>query len=435
MTTHFLVLSNYGLRLLFHEAQTRSADMIARDPVLGPMAAIFTHGRSPLREVSLADHLFEMGLVTRVDASVDDAAVRLRYARNPLEHVTRLVFEFTRRCNFRCKHCRNAGVREAPERRTTATLEAVDAMAAIGVRRFDFIGGEVTKFGDGWLDVVRRASRVKGATVGVVTNGWFLEEECFEAAGEPYPDDVSYLRGLGNQGVTHMIFSLDGPAAVHDRWRRKPGLHARILRSFDRVREAGLVPRVSLVLRKGESREWLEPVARAAYPTASSAAEAMTLLFQDDTNYVSNFIDVGAGAQLRREGFRLDDVPDDLLRCKSYFRPSPSLRIQANGELSTCPLLDAGEGYGNVSERGLVSVLNGMQDAFVYRLHADNRIARYRHLVSPDWFGDRVEHVCSVRAALTLIARGLDEQGIDPGDERAAQRVVEHVAERTRCTA
>jgi hypothetical protein len=276
---------------------------------------------------------------------------------------------------------------------------------------------------------------VTGATLGVVTNGWFLEEECFEAAGERYPDDVTYLRNLGDSGVTHMIFSLDGPATLHDRWRRRPGLHARILRSFDRVRDAGLVPRVSLVLRKGESPEWIEPVARAAYPTASSAAEALALLFQDDTNYVSNFIDVGAGAQLRRGGLRLEDVPDDLLRCRSYFRPSPSLRIQANGELSTCPLLDAGEGYGNVNERGLVSVLNAMQDAFVYRLHADNRIAEYRRFLSADWFGDRVEHVCSMRAALTLIARELDDQGIDPGDDRAAQCVVEHVAERTRCTA
>ena len=74
-----------------------------------------------------------------------------------------------------------------------------------------------------------------------------------------------------------------------------------------------------------------------------------------------------------------------------------------------------------------------MQDAFVHRLHAEHQIATYRPLLE-GWFGERVEHVCSMRAALTLVARELHEQGIDPGDKDAARPVLDAVARRTRGT-
>lgn len=128
----------------------------------------------------------------------------------------------------------------------------------------------------------------------------------------------------------------------------------------------------------------------------------------------------------------VEQVPDELLRCKNYFRPSPSLRIQSDGELSLCPLLDAGEGYGNVNERGIIDVVNGLQEAFVYRLHAERRIASYRHLYVGRRFGDRVGHVCSMRAALTLMARELHDLGVDPNDMEAAEPVIRRVARRTR---
>lgn len=432
MPERYLLLSNYGIRFLQNEARSRSADELANDPVLGTMTAIWSRKAVPFDAGTLQVQLLDAGLATSFVGPIDAQAIQLRYRRNPLENVRSVVFEITRRCNFRCMHCRNAGVRETPAQRSEAQVGAVQEMAALGIRRFDFVGGEVTRFGDGWLDIVDRVACVPGAIAGVVTNGWFLERENFEAAGETFPNDEVYLAHLRERGVTHAIFSLDGPAALHDEWRRSPGLHARIVRGFDRVRAAGLVPRVSLIVRKGEPTAWLLPIARRLYAHAATDEEAYRLLRQDDTNYASNFIDVGGGAELQQGGVRPDEVPEELLRCKNYFRPCPSIRIQASGELSLCPLLDAGEGYGNVNERGLVSVVNELQEAFVYRLHAERHIGAYRHLLTPDWFGERAVHVCSMRAALTLIARELHQHGIAADDVEGARPIVKRVARRTR---
>ena len=38
-------------------------------------------------------------------------------------------------------------------------MEAADVMVPLGVERFDFIGGEVTLYGNRWLDVVRHIAR------------------------------------------------------------------------------------------------------------------------------------------------------------------------------------------------------------------------------------------------------------------------------------
>ena len=43
--------------------------------------------------------------------------------------------------------------------------EAVDLLAGMGLRRFDFIGGEVTQYGEGWLEVARHIRTWSDTTV------------------------------------------------------------------------------------------------------------------------------------------------------------------------------------------------------------------------------------------------------------------------------
>lgn len=268
------MLTNYGIRFLFEEARHRTVEELGLDPRLGLMSKVWRRKVVAAGETVVEAGLIADGVLAVSGEPVDEAAIALRYARNPLEHVTRVVFEVTRKCNLRCLHCRNAGVRNTRAQPSERQEEAAAALARMGIRRFDFIGGEVTRYGDGWLKIVDRVAGIDGVVVGVVSNGWFLRQKRFEAAGETFEDDASYARYLRARGVTHVIFSIDGPAELHDRWRGTPGLHARIVGSFDRMRDAGLVPRVSLVLRKQESPAWLAPIASVLYPESGGGRAA-----------------------------------------------------------------------------------------------------------------------------------------------------------------
>jgi hypothetical protein len=140
----------------------------------------------------------------------------------------------------------------------------------LGIHRFDFIGGEVTRHGRGWLDLVEYIrGREPRALVGVVTSGWFLGQHDFSIADGRCSDDRAYLSELRGRGVTHVIFSLDGPEGLHDRWRRSPGLYRRILQGFEAVKGAGLDPRVSLVTAPSLVPEalnaWLDGLAARIY--------------------------------------------------------------------------------------------------------------------------------------------------------------------------
>jgi Radical SAM superfamily len=424
-----LILTNYGHRLASQHLARGDAAALAADEELATLARAQESLSLPDDDSPLQRRLVERGWLAHQAGPIDREALQLRYRRNPLEHVERVIFEMTTLCNLDCGHCRNGNLAPTTTGHVDRLLEVVDLMVPLGVRRFDFIGGEVTLFGRGWLDVVERIRRHPRTTAAVVTSGWFLGERDFRAAEQRYADADAYLQTLARAGLTHVIFSLDGPAADHDRCRGVPGLHARILAGFSQVRAAGMTPQVSILdapsLRTTPFLPWLAEVSRALYgpdagPTEHTQARR---LLDDEMSYASHFIDVGNGARPQRTTgqIHIDQVDAGLLRCKNFFRPHPSLRIQADGELALCPLVGAATGYGNVHRRPFMEVLNGMQDAAVFRIHAERRIADYRALLDRSIFGERFEHVCSLRVVLTLLARGIEEDGVDPSDPTALQ--------------
>lgn len=426
-----LILSNYGLRFLQHQSVRTGSQELESAPFIPLLAQLLETGvqlfkpQDPQQRV-----LVERGLAQPSD--LDARAAQLRYRRNPLENIERVVFEYTTLCNLNCLHCRNGHIPPATESRPSALNDVVDLMVPLNVKRFDFIGGEVMLYGRGWLDVVRHIRSHSGSIASVLTSGWFLGETRFRAAGVWYADDMEYLQALRAAGLTHVVFSLDGPPELHDQWRGVPGLYARILDGFAKAREAALCPQVSIVLRPGGGPFWLSDVVDRLYglPANSSLEAKLELLIGGKMNYASNLICIGNAVKLGKGKFRTKDVPAELLRCKNFFRPSPSLRIQATGEVSLCPLIDSGEGYGNIHERGLLSVLNQMQESFVYQLHAEGRMAEYRELLNLSIFGDRIDHLCSLRSVITSLARRIEEGGIDPSDTAAIFRVNMEVARR-----
>lgn len=435
-----VILTNYGLRYVSELLKTDGA--LARSQVeaeLRLLLDLYTGLSAPDHADDLHHDLIARGLIERVPDTLRRDEIDLRYRRNPLEHVQRLIFEFTTCCNFNCAHCYNATVPRVIEHDVDRLKAAADTLLAIGLRRFDFIGGEVSKYGLGWLDLARYIrARSSDSVIALYTNGWWLEQQHFWAAGHTYADVAAYLADLKANGVSHVTFSLDGPGAEHDQSRQHPGLYERVLRGLTQVRAAGLQPRVSLLARDREPYSprfiaWLAELAERVYdfPPETARSEKALRLFEDRTNSFSHFIDIGNGAACGEAGCRLSDIPNDRLYCRGFFRPAPSLTIKANGAVATCRITNAGEGYGNLHERPLIDILNHLQDTFVFHLHAERRLADYRRFVDPTLFGDTIGHLCTYRAILTLLARRMHEEHIDPDDDAAVQRLNLEVARLT----
>lgn len=433
-----LISTNYGLRVLDHRL-AEDPDLLAKDPLLAELAHLRQICARPFADDPRDRELIAAGLAQTVPAALEHDAIALRYRRNPLENIRRIVFEYTNVCQLSCSHCRNGHL--PPAAAKTADLpalrEVVDAAVAMGVRQFHFIGGEVTLYGRGWLELVEHIRSYPGTSAGVITSGWFLTETEFKAANAHYANDHAYLQTLAARGLTHVIFSVDGPEALHDQWRGFPGLYRRILGGFDKVRAAGMHPRVSIVMSEQNRRDgrafvaWLREMAEGCFPEFAdelSTEAKIQLLLDDDHGYASNFIDVGNAVGLAKGELPIREVPNSYLRCKNFFRPFPSLRIQANGDISLCPLIDSGTGYGNVREQGFIALLNGLQDQFVFRLHAERKIEDYRPYLDTELFGETITHVCSLRTVLTMLAKAMHERDIDPSDTAALRALNLEVA-------
>jgi MoaA/NifB/PqqE/SkfB family radical SAM enzyme len=384
---------------------------------------------------NLTQQLLADGLVEVVDKGISQEKTLLRCQRNPFEHLTKIIFEYTTLCNYDCAHCYNTRVPRQTEARPELLAQAADTFLQMGIRRFDFVGGEVSRYGDGWLDLTRNI-RAKGddIIISLFTNGWWLEKNNFQAAGRQYVDSWEYLADLKASGVSHVAFSLDGPATLHDRSRNQPGLHQRVMDGLRQVRQAGLEARVSLLIRPEWSNELVEEFlaepASIIYdlPTGTSANERALHLSLEPTNSISNFIDIGNGA-----GDETLQIPflygnHSKLYCRQFFRLSPSLTIKANGELATCRLSSVGEGYGNLHDRRLVDILNHFDDAFIYQLHAERRLDEYLPLVDRALFGESFSHLCTLRSIVTLLARKMHEEGVDFSDNKSVDRINRQVA-------
>ena len=408
-----LMLTHVGHRRLL--AIERACAVIDDEGTL--LNQLASQGLLGLEITPQVEYLIARGWMIVAPAGLSAEDAHVRYRRNPLEHVEHINFEITNQCNFKCLHCRNGGVEVAREKDMAKLEDAGRLFLSLGIRRFDFIGGEVTRYGSDWLDL-SRTLRDHDSTlnwpdplkVTVYTNGWWLNEKGFDAAERYYHDESAYLVDLKAHGVSHILFSIDGPAERHDRWRCHPGLFQRILESIPRIKAAGLAPRLSVVTFPMEEFEHLRPFAKAIY---DDPVDPLGQFAEDRMNHVSNFIDSGNAADHLRAGhFRLSRVTPDMIRCKAFFRPRPTLRIMSNGALGICPLMLGEEGYGNIHDRPLLDILNHLEVAPLYRLHASGEIGRYLQDVDPAKFATGFDHLCAVR--IEVNRRALADLMISP---------------------
>ena len=425
------MLSNYGHRYLRERLQYPT-DAPGLDEDTDHKLMALQAGKPTNR--SAIDQLIAQGLLQPARPSLRPQDIARRYRQNPLENLSRLSFELTTACNFHCRHCRNGpAARMAPAPIDLEPLKAVvDVAYPIGIRHFDFIGGEISKFGNGWLELAQHICSKPATTVALYTNGWWLGQTNFTAASRRYIDEGAYLADLRQHGVKHLVFSIDGAAEQHDHWRRHRGLYRRILDAFPRLRAVGLIPSVSLIIRRGDPAlvPSLREIADTLYtfPATMATDARIRHLVNDPTNTLSNFIDIGHGVALSRRDLAIDAFPAALLRCKAAYRPAPKLIVTAQGDVTVCPLLGGGNGYGNLRQQRFLDILNHFQEAFVYRLHASGEIQHYRPFLDREIFGDAVEHLCTLRTILTLLAKGLNEDPSAFNDRAALRRINENVA-------
>lgn len=137
-----------------------------------------------------------------------------------------IVWNFTKQCNLRCKHCyENAGPRPAPDELTTEEAKkAIDEFAEAGVVALSFSGGEPLMRKD-FFEVAKYAAD-KEFYVSVATNGTLITEKIAQK--------------MKDVGVQYVEISLDGFEKTHDEFRGIPGAWRRSVEGIKNCVKVGL---------------------------------------------------------------------------------------------------------------------------------------------------------------------------------------------------
>jgi uncharacterized protein len=157
-------------------------------------------------------------------------------------------------CNLRCSYCYYVGKEALPgkvsERMSEEILERYISerlhASAGGDVHFEWHGGEPTILGLDYFERIASLQRKhrpggRGITNGIQTNGLLIDD--------PWSD--FFARDKWSVGL-----SLDGPADIHDKYRRTADgrpTHERALRSFDKLMRRGVFVNVLCVLHEANA--------------------------------------------------------------------------------------------------------------------------------------------------------------------------------------
>lgn len=148
-----------------------------------------------------------------------------------------VVWDFTRQCNLRCKHCyASAGHEPAPnELSLKEKLEVLRQLDEAGVAAISFSGGEPLINRDFWI-VAERAAKL-GFYVSVATNGTLISQEV-----------ASRLKEIG---VRYVEISLDSSRPEeHDEFRGIPGAWKRAVEGIKNSKRSGLSVGIATTVTK-----------------------------------------------------------------------------------------------------------------------------------------------------------------------------------------
>jgi len=152
-----------------------------------------------------------------------------------------VVWDFTHRCNLKCKHCySNSGTTSETELNTKEALDVVDQLADYGVTALAFSGGEPLARED-FFKVASHAAK-RGLYVSLATNGTMLTKE--------------NVRKLKQAQVNYVEVSIDGATAqTHDSFRGVTGAFEKAVAGLKNCVEANLCACIATTATKGNINE------------------------------------------------------------------------------------------------------------------------------------------------------------------------------------
>jgi hypothetical protein len=113
-----------------------------------------------------------------------------------------------------------------------------------------------------------------------------------------------------------------------------------------------------------------------------------------------------------RKGFPLDEILGEP--CRGIYLPK-FLTIKANGEVATCPMVTAGEGFGNIHDKGLIDVLNDMHNSPLYKANVDDRIREYAAILDRNIFKE-IRSYCAAQVIVSMAINEVSRLGKNPSD-------------------
>jgi heme d1 biosynthesis radical SAM protein NirJ len=151
-----------------------------------------------------------------------------------------VIWNLIRRCNLKCLHCYSiSGDVDFPGELGTEDVFAVmDDLRAFGVPVLILSGGEPLLRPD--IFTISRRAKALGFYVGLSSNGTLIDENTIEA--------------IADVGYDYVGISLDGPGAVHDAFRGRPGAFDASLRAVRLCRDRGLKVGVRFTLTLDNGR-------------------------------------------------------------------------------------------------------------------------------------------------------------------------------------
>ena len=151
-----------------------------------------------------------------------------------------IVWDFTKRCNLKCKHCYQDSGPEAlkDELTTREAKRVIDELAETGVVALAFSGGEPLLRPD-FFEIAEYAKR-KGFYVSIATNGTLIT-----------PKVARRLKRV----VDYAEISLDGFEKTHDEFRGIPGVWKRTCEGIRNCVRAGIDTCVAVTVTKWNYRE------------------------------------------------------------------------------------------------------------------------------------------------------------------------------------
>lgn len=333
---------------------------------------------------------------------------------NPVYSVKLIKIEFTTVCNISCKACFYTYIPRITETKLENLINAIDEAKRMGVPYYLFTGGEISKYGKNWLNIVKHVSAT-GHHAGFITNGWWGISDKIKTSDGEYNGVTEYVQILKEAGIQRIMFSLDGLEQEHDEYRKSPGLFKKVVRAVHESRKAGIIPMVSITLHPGiKDRELFFSEITELFQLDEDINELIhhkekTL---ETRMRIEEVIDIGGGARYLKDKTKAKYSINDLAAlnnfCKGYTH-SNKLDFRANGDVQPCSIASLGRDFGNIHQQRFSEIVNNMRKSKAYELLKFNKFQEVMPYYDKNIFGEKFHSRCALIGILGSLLTGIEE--------------------------